>query len=82
MKSVFTSRGDRQDFKLVLKSSAVSGFQNLARRFVQQLREDLGANEVRALVANKVASPVLQVCRKPAGLCEAYLPLDADRIRS
>lgn len=36
-------------------------FQEMARRFVQTLREQLGANEVRALAASQVASPVLQV---------------------
>lgn len=82
MKSVFISGGDCQDGKSVLESNTVPGFQKLARRFVQQLREDLDANEVRALAANKVASPVLQVGGKPAVLCEAYLAPDADRNRS
>ena len=60
MKSVFTSR-DSQGEKPVSRAGTVPEFSNLARRFVQQLRVDLGANEVRALAANKVASPVLQV---------------------
>jgi len=61
MKSVFASRGGSQDGKSVLKVHAIPEFSKLARRLVQQLREDLNANEVRALAANKVASPVLQV---------------------
>lgn len=36
-------------------------FKKAAANFVRILREELGANEVRALAANKVASPVLQV---------------------
>ena len=63
MKSVFASRGDSQDGKLALKASNVPEFPKLARQFVQQLRRDLDANEVRALAANKVANPVLQVGR-------------------
>ena len=82
MKSVFTPQQDCKDGESVFRSDTVPGFQNIAKRFVQQLRKDLDANEVRALVANKVASPVLQVCRNPAALFEAYLPLDADRNRS
>ena len=61
MKSVFASRGDSHDGKSALKIYNVPGFSKLARRFVQQLRRDLNANEVRALAANKVANPVLQV---------------------
>ena len=33
----------------------------MAEQFVSALREQLGENEVRALAADKVASPVLQV---------------------
>jgi len=61
MKSVFASRGNSQDDKSALKVHTVPEFSKLATRFVQQLRKDLNANEVRALAANKVASPVLQV---------------------
>lgn len=82
MKSVFVFRGDCQDGKSILRSDNVPGFQNLARRFVQQLREDLNANEIRAMAANKVACPVLQVGIKPTALCKAHLPLDAGRNRS
>ena len=61
MKSVFASRGDSQDSNAARKTHAFPEFSKLARRFVQQLRKDLDENEVRALAANKVASPVLQV---------------------
>ena len=61
MRSVFSSQGDSKDGKSALKTHNVPEFPKLARRFVQQLRRDLDANEVRALVANKVANPVLQV---------------------
>ena len=61
MKSVFSSRGAFQDDRSSTRSNAVPEFSDLARKFVQQLRENLDANEVRALAANKVASPVLQV---------------------
>lgn len=36
-------------------------FPKMARKFVERVREDLSGNEVRALAANQVASPVLQV---------------------
>ena len=58
---MFSSRGDPQAGKLALKVHTVPEFLKLARQFVQQLRKDLNANEIRALAANKVASPVLQV---------------------
>ena len=61
MKSVFSSRGAFQDDRSATRLNAVPEFSDLARRFVQQLRENLDANEIRALAANKVASPVLQV---------------------
>lgn len=38
-------------------------FHEAAGRFVRIVRDELGANEVRALAADKVASPVLQVRR-------------------
>ena len=60
MKSVFASR-DTEDGKPVIKAHSVPELSKLARQFVQQLRRDLGANEVRAFAANKVANPVLQV---------------------
>jgi hypothetical protein len=36
-------------------------FQGMAQRFIQALLSELGANEVRAMAANKAASPCLQV---------------------
>lgn len=60
MKSVFASR-DSQGGTLPLKAQHIPEFSKLAGEFVQQLRSDLNANEVRALAANKVASPGLQV---------------------
>lgn len=63
MKSVFVSQGDPQGGGSGPKEHTIPEFSNLARRFVQQLRSDLGPNEVRALATNKVASPVLQVGR-------------------
>lgn len=41
--------------------STPKAFKKAAGNFVRILREELGANEVRALAADKVASPVLQV---------------------
>lgn len=60
MKSVFASRDSRGGTS-PLKAQNIPEFSELAREFVQQLRSDLTANEVRALAANKVASPGLQV---------------------
>lgn len=62
MRSVFSSQEGSKDGKSALKTYNVPEFQKLAQRFVQQLRRDLDANEVRALAADKVANPVLQVC--------------------
>ena len=81
MKSVFASRGDSQDGKSALRAYPIPEFSKLAGRFVQQMRKDLGANEVRALAANKVASPVLQVGRRDVIQHNAYFPLDVDRNR-
>ena len=61
MKSVFASRGNSQNGRSTLETHTVPEFSELARRFVQQSRKDLNANEVRAMAASKVASPVLQV---------------------
>ena len=38
-------------------------FHEAAEKFVRIVRDELGANEVRALATDKVASPVLQVRR-------------------
>lgn len=37
-------------------------FAQAARKFVHVVRDELDENETRALAANKVASPTLQVC--------------------
>lgn len=59
LKSVFTNDSETP----VLGTPSVSKeLLLLAPRFVTALRENLGENEVRALAANQVASPVLQVC--------------------
>lgn len=59
MKSVFT-QGEAQGAQPI--RSTPKEFRKAALRFVAALREQLGENEVRALAANQVASPVLQVC--------------------
>lgn len=56
MKSILDSEMERDPTLLV-----PSSFQDAAGRFVDALREALDANEVRALAADKVANPVLQV---------------------
>jgi hypothetical protein len=38
-----------------------SSFEEVAARFVEMMRDATDANEIRALAANKVANPVLQV---------------------
>ncbi|KAF5388249.1 hypothetical protein D9615_000027 [Tricholomella constricta] len=59
MKSVFTE--EKGKGKEAPPKSMPTEFRQLARRFVEALRADLGENEVRALAANKVASPSLQL---------------------
>lgn len=59
MKSVFTD-GDAQGSDSLVKETP-KAFRETAERFVEALRDQLGDNEVRALAADKVASPVLQV---------------------
>ncbi|KAF9468782.1 armadillo-type protein [Collybia nuda] len=59
MKSVFVE--DRIKGKEALVKRTPAEFRQLARRFVETLRTELGENEVRALAANKVASPGLQM---------------------
>ncbi|RDB20532.1 Nucleolar protein 9 [Hypsizygus marmoreus] len=59
MKSVFTD--EKGKGKEVPLKSTPPEFRELARRFVEILRADLGENEVRALAANKVACPGLQM---------------------
>ncbi|EMD40990.1 hypothetical protein CERSUDRAFT_149573 [Gelatoporia subvermispora B] len=57
MKSVFSDNNSTQKQGKV----ATKEFQQAAARFVLALRDQLDENEVRALAANKVASPVLQM---------------------
>lgn len=79
MKSVFVSQSDSKGDGSALKAHIIPEFPKLARRLVQQLRADLNANEVRALAANKVASPVLQVGKFGMNRGKTYLPSDAYR---
>ncbi|KAI0334862.1 ARM repeat-containing protein [Cubamyces sp. BRFM 1775] len=58
MKSVF-AEADVQQQKAA--RTAPKEFRKIAKGFVSALREQLGENEVRALAANQVASPVLQM---------------------
>ncbi|KAG5645777.1 hypothetical protein DXG03_005314 [Asterophora parasitica] len=59
MKSVFAD--EKGKGKEAAPKSTPPEFRKLARRFVEALRAELGENEVRALAANKVASPGLQL---------------------
>lgn len=59
MRSVFLD--DKGKGKEVATQQAPAAFRTLARRFVEVLRAELNENEVRALAANNVASPVLQL---------------------
>lgn len=61
MKSVFFDDKGKGKGKEVSFQQVPSEFRQLARRLVQVLRAELNENEVRALAANNVASPVLQV---------------------
>ncbi|OCH95874.1 ARM repeat-containing protein [Obba rivulosa] len=56
MKSVFVDTEAEKPARISSKE-----FQEAAAKFVMALREQLDENEVRALAANKVASPVLQM---------------------
>ncbi|KAH9853868.1 ARM repeat-containing protein [Lenzites betulinus] len=58
MKSVFV---EGKAEALQTTKSTPKDFRKMALRFVSALREQLGENEVRALAANQVASPVLQM---------------------
>jgi nucleolar protein 9 len=58
MKSVFDeSKGKGKE---TLRSTPAS-FRQMAKKFVEEIRTQLGENETRAMVANKVACPGLQV---------------------
>ena len=60
MKSVFANDAyDAGQKSSILKTP--SDFTKMASKFVDTLRDNSSANEVRALAANQVASPVLQV---------------------
>ncbi|EGO01542.1 hypothetical protein SERLA73DRAFT_176882 [Serpula lacrymans var. lacrymans S7.3] len=59
MKSVFTDEKGKN--KVITAQKTPKEFYNAAGDFVRAVREGLGPNEVRALAANKVASPVLQL---------------------
>lgn len=58
MKSLFTTEGNRT---LSTTNTVPQKFRDTAKMFVLAVREKLDANEVRALAASPVASPVLQV---------------------
>lgn len=59
MRSVFLD--EKGKGKEAVTQSTPPEFKDLARRIVNVLRTELGGNEVRALAANRVASPGLQV---------------------
>lgn len=60
MKNVFAEhKGKATDTPKA--NTTLKAFKKAAANFVRIIREELGANEVRALAADKVASPVLQV---------------------
>lgn len=66
MKSVLTDDTGKHGKGKVLESSNTKmatpkAFCDAAKRIVMAVRNGLGENEVRALSADKVASPVLQV---------------------
>jgi nucleolar protein 9 len=58
MKSVFSE--DKGKRKETLRSTPPE-FRQMARRFVQMVRDQLDENETRAMAANKVSCPGLQV---------------------
>lgn len=59
MKSVFSNDKGKETY--ALSSSVPGSFRDAANQFLRILQDGLDANEVRALAANKVASPLLQV---------------------
>ncbi|KAH9925284.1 armadillo-type protein [Fomitopsis serialis] len=61
MKSVFKEKKEGVGADLKGKSRVPGECRKVAEQFVRALREQLGENEVRALAADKVASPVLQM---------------------
>ena len=67
MKSVFTENGDQNQAKAAKRTP--KEFQKAAISIVSALRDQLDGNEVRALAANQVASPVLQVRARRLRVC-------------
>lgn len=67
MKSVFVA--DKQQTTVESVKATPPDFAPIAVKFVQAVRDNLGGNEVRALAASSVASPVLQVCCPGMGFC-------------
>jgi len=61
MKSVFKEQKEGVGADLKGESRSPGECRKVAEQFVRALREQLGENEVRALAADSVASPVLQV---------------------
>lgn len=59
MKSVFVEGQEQKSDRRIV--AVPTEFHAAARQFVTTLRAELNENEVRALAANQVASPVLQV---------------------
>ena len=59
MKSVFTDEKGKEKF--TASGQVPKEFTIAAGNFVNVLRDELNANEIRTLAASKVASPVLQV---------------------
>jgi len=60
MKSVFDD--EKTKGKDSITRSVPPEFRQMARRFVEVIRTQLGENEVRAMAASKVACPALMVC--------------------
>ncbi|KAF5357660.1 hypothetical protein D9758_007464 [Tetrapyrgos nigripes] len=58
LKSVFDAKGKGKEKEGQIRKT-LPEFQNQARAFVDTLRKELGDNEIRALAADKVASPCL-----------------------
>jgi nucleolar protein 9 len=58
LKSVFNESDSREDLG---SNNPPEIFSNAARKFVEVVRQELDGNETRALAADKVASPTLQV---------------------
>jgi nucleolar protein 9 len=61
MKNVFVEKNKDNASDNPIERNTPNEFRSAAANFVSILRDELGENEVRALAADKVASPVLQV---------------------